>query len=461
MNAIDNSRKTINFPHDTECERAVISCLLQSSIDFNDYRNQLSSECFLDPKCRDIFDAIVALEADQRNIDFLTVSNQLGKMHSSVSAVDVGEICYQGISLNDVHAHVQILRDLAARRELMNLSLRTMHACQDMATDIVAVRNEALDRIKSLFDYTESKITTLMEEGFNVLKRVESNLNRGPDDFYGTPTGFRKIDEKGGLMPSDLIVIGAETSQGKTSFALSLARSAIMHGHGVAFYSMEMQPVNLSARLMAMQCGISSSHILYDKLSDEQFEKVMGAFDGLDTSRFFFDGRSTSSLDSIVASIRHLKHKHDIKGAVVDYMQILSVNMRDRNPEQLMAEAARSLKNLAKELDIWIIAISQLSRDAKNPVPSKSRLRSSGQIEEAADDIYLIHRPAAGMNYPAPYHDVNTDGTALIMKVKGRNSGTMDFICGFESDTTSFYELDELDAYRQAPTERPASKLPF
>lgn len=137
--------------------------------------------------------------------------------------------------------------------------------------------------------------------------------------------------------------------------------------------------------------------------------------------------------------------KHDIDGAIIDYLQILNVNMKNGSKEQQMADAARRLKNLAKDLDIWIIALSQLNRDNQNPVPSLNRLRDSGQIAEAADIVMFVYRPEVyNKNYPIPYQNFSTKGTALIDVAKGRNIGMLNFIAGFDKNKTLFYELKEI-----------------
>ena len=137
--------------------------------------------------------------------------------------------------------------------------------------------------------------------------------------------------------------------------------------------------------------------------------------------------------------------KYGIKGVIVDYLQILNVNMKGANKEQQMGDVARRLKNIAKELDIWVIALSQLSRDNQNPIPSLTRLRDSGQIAEAADMVILIYRPEIyGKKYPVEFSEMSTEGTAMIDVAKGRNIGLMKFIVGFDARTTNFYELGEV-----------------
>lgn len=149
-----------------------------------------------------------------------------------------------------------------------------------------------------------------------------------------------------------------------------------------------------------------------------------------------------------------MKMKYDITGIVVDYLQILNVNMRNTNKEQQMGDVARRLKNIAKELNIWVLALSQLSRNKEDPTPSMARLRDSGQIAEAADTVMLIYRPEfyGKTSYPSGFNNVSVKGTALIDIAKGRNIGTMKFICGFNAPTTLFYDLDSVPTNATAGT---------
>lgn len=229
-----------------------------------------------------------------------------------------------------------------------------------------------------------------------------------------------------------------------TSLALALVDSAAKHGDGVAFYSMEMKKEQCAARLLAMNSGVPSSDILFSRLDDNYLRILDSGVNKIYNLPIYFDDNSTSNIDKIIASIRSMKSKYDITGAVVDYLQILNVNQKSMNKEQAMGDVARRLKNLAKELDIWIIALSQLNRDSFNPVPNLNRLRDSGQIAEAADIVMFVYRPEIyGKFYPDPFANVSTKGTAMIDIAKGRNIGLLKFICSFDSRTTHFKEFTD------------------
>ena len=195
-----------------------------------------------------------------------------------------------------------------------------------------------------------------------------------------------------------------------------------------------------------MQSGMSSLTLTSSTLYDEQIAKVNEAMGALNLDNLFFDDSKTSNIDTIIASIRTMKLKFDIDGVVLDYMQILNVNMKSSNVEQQMASVARRLKNLAMEMDIWIVALSQLNRNVDYPYPTIHRLRDSGQIAEAADMVICTFIAEKASNprhrcYPEPFEQVSPIGTAMIDIVKGRKVGTAKFIVGFRSESTEFYEL--------------------
>lgn len=243
--------------------------------------------------------------------------------------------------------------------------------------------------------------------------------------------------------PRELFVISDFVVTHNTSLAVSIMRNAAYLGAKIAMYSMEMKKEQITARILSMESGVPANEIMYSRLSESQLQSVDKGIGKISGKGIYFDDRSTSNIDTILSSIRYMKLKFGIDGAIVDYLQILNVNMKGANKEQQMGDVARRLKNLAKELDIWIIALSQLNRDTMNPVPSLARLRDSGQIAEAADIVVLVYRPEVKNNcYPDEFANVSTIGTAMIDIAKGRNIGLLKFICGFNALTTCFYDLE-------------------
>lgn len=427
--------------HDNELERLVLASLILSYNAVVETNTILTESCFYSLDNRDIFRAIKSI-CSQGNIpDILLVSNELAKNESKIKASDIANLCVNTVQSFDIVPHALLLKDYSLRRKLWETGYKLVTHSSNVSQPTTSLHSEAKEEIDGLYEDLEPNIDNLQTSYKTLQEHMISNLNLKEGDTFGTPTGFPEIDSKGGLCGSDLIVIGAETSQGKTSFATALAISSVEHGDGVAFYSMEMTSMQLTARIASMKSGISSRDILFKKLSVEDIYKIDDCMRGFDTSLMYFDEKSNSTLDSIVTSIRVMKLKHEIKGAVVDYLQLINSIDKTLNKEQSTALCARALKNLAKELNIWIILISQLSRNPQNPVPSRARLRDSGQIEEAADVIFLVYRPRDGKLYPAPFADISTNNTAMVMVDKGRNIGTDQFICGFKPENTLFYPL--------------------
>ncbi|MEE9574370.1 MAG: DnaB-like helicase C-terminal domain-containing protein, partial [Candidatus Neomarinimicrobiota bacterium] len=269
----------------------------------------------------------------------------------------------------------------------------------------------------------------------NLIERLNSDIE------VGIKTGLAKYDKfTGGLHCSDLTLIAAETSQGKTSLALTIFKNCVFNGSKAAIFSLEMTKEQLVSRITAQETGIGAKNIMYNKLNPVEKQTVITQLLELQDMPIFFDESTSNDIDKICTSIRKLKIKHDINLVLVDYIQ----DMKGANDESGIAEIGRKLKNIAKELDISVVAISQLSRDKNNPEPNRARLRGSGQLEEKADIVLLLYRPEEyGRTYSEPHEMTETLSTAQVKIAKGRNVGTGSFILGFNKETTNFYDYAE------------------
>lgn len=448
--------------HDDDDERVVLGTIVDGGDALQQARELLVPEAFYVDKHRDIYRAILAVADRGAQPDILLVKNELQKMQAAIELSELMGIL-QNRHFGDVYPIIAHLRDLHLRRKLYLLGQDLVKAGSCEAEDIEDVQLRAREVIDNLCRKAPGGISTLDDALTNLNEIIKANM-AGGTGLTGTPTGFHALDDKGGLHKSDLIVIAAATSQGKTAFATDIAVNAIQQGAKIAVYSLEMMKEQLAARIVAGQSGVSSSDMLYHALTPEQLGAVDKAIGALCGKNLFFDDRSTSNIDTILASIRSMKLKYDIDGVILDYLQIISVNtkLKDSTREQLMGDVARRLKNIAKDLGIWVIALSQFNRDKANPLPTLNRLRESGQIAEAADTVMLIYRPEyfndhEGLNlrYPAPYGQVDVKGTAMIDVAKGRNIGTMHFFCRFDARLTHFQDVQD---YRTLPTLREAEE---
>ena len=435
------SRLPIN---DKNCEDIVIGSIMTDRDAYNEVRDILTEDCFYDYFNKAVFEAVTKISEDGNVPDIITVKAELDARHITYDMTQFLDLTLK-YTVN-TRQHAIRLKELAARRKMMTIAMYLMQNSQTEEYGIEEVSQKVSDDLSSIFSSGVSDVMKLRDGIIKVNSIINNNLSP-TKELTGTPTGFSELDNRsGGLQGSDLIIIAAESSVGKTAMSLTMSLNAAKYGARIAIYSMEMRAEQLTARIMAMESGISSSNILYSRLDGGQLQKVEQGIGKIENLDIYFDDRSTSSIDTILSSIRYMKMKYGISGAIVDYLQILNVNMKNSNKEQQMGDVARRLKNVAKELDIWVIALSQLNRDRDNPIPTLARLRDSGQIAEAADTVMLIYRPElyGKTSYPSGFSNVSVNGTAMIDIAKGRNIGTMKFICGFNAPTTHFFELGSL-----------------
>ena len=316
--------------------------------------------------------------------------------------------------------------------------------------------------VLQLLDKAETNLFGIIQENFKrdskelnvVMKKALEELMALKDaenQFHGVPSGIRAIDEKtGGWQKSDLIIIAARPGMGKTSFVLSIARNAaIDHKRPVALFSLEMSSTQLVHRLFSIETGIPSEKIAKGKLSDDEWSILTNKLGPLNSANLIIDDTPALSVFDLRAKCRRLKHQYDIQLIIVDYLQLMvgsvDTDKGKGNREQEISYISRSLKALAKDLNVPVIALSQLSREVEKRSASKrpqlSDLRESGSIEQDADIVMFIYRPE--------YYKLETfedempaKGLADLMIQKNRHGGTEDIRIRFQSQYTRFTDLD-------------------
>lgn len=437
----------LSLPNDKELEKIVLGTIISNKHEYDEVRDIISEDCFYDDFHLRVFRIFKQIEASGDEPNAISIVQEYKKKYNEIKYLEISYLC-DFRSLMHTYYNTCRLNDLSARRKLIELGYYLQNKAVNEQEEIADISDHANDLLSKLYSTSDNSVSTMEDAIKGVYRIMESNLS-SQSAVTGSPTGFHEFDKRsGGFQGSDLIIIGGESSNGKTSLILSMIKNISSYGHGVGMYSLEMGKEQLAARLIAMESGISSSKILFTPLDRIQFDRIDKSVQKLFNSNIYFDDRSTSNIDTIINSIRKLKIKYDIKGAVVDYMQILNVNMRSANEEQQLANIARRFKNLAKDLDIWIVALSQLNKDASNPVPNRNRLRGSGQIFEAADIVMYSYLPYKyNRDFPEPFSGKNyeTKGYAFIDVDKGRNIGTFKFLAGFQEDITLFYEVSQIN----------------
>lgn len=434
-------------PQAPELEELVLGALMKESDSFSKISDLLRPEHFYKQAHQKIFKAIEMLAMDGEPTDFIMVTEklrELGTIDDIGGAYFITMLTMKVSSSISIESHAKIVYQKFLAREAIRISSEISLMAFDDKSDISDVLVYANKEFGDISNFSSNSILRM----YDAIEQMRNNIFVNSSDNFGLSgfkTGFKSFDKRGGgFQKSDLIIIAAESSQGKTSLALSMADNMAKDGAKLAIYSLEMKATQLAARFTSYHTGIPANEILYSRFDNERFGQLDRNIKKLLNYDIYIDEKSNLTIENVLNSIRGMKKNYNIDGAVIDYIQLLSTSEKGMNKEQQTAYIARSLKNIAKELDIFIIALSQLARDNTNPIPSIKRLRDSGQIEEATDVCFLIYRPeqVGKTNFPEPFNEFSVEKTAMIDIAKGRNIGTFKFLAHFEETTTHFEELE-------------------
>ena len=428
--------ETTTLLHDDEAEKYVIGGLMNNPELYWSVADRIKPQLFSNPKLSRTLKVILSVLKEGQQADVVSVSSYM-MAHPDACNPEPWELaevssCYIESAFQQ---HFSILESMYIRRRYSELGFKLMQfgtnptvSLEDLQKDITSVLDEGAEKKKG--------VKSLKEANNELRERVNDNYQGTSNTMI--PTGIKVIDDKGGLQTGDFDVIAAESSIGKTTLLTCWMENAAKAGIPCMMFSMEMQGYQISARIVSSKAKISSGIIQYKKLSDWQMNELAQALKQTDDLPIYFDDESTISFESIVASIRLNVKRLGIKFVGIDYLQVLSSTGNNSNQEQFLGSVARRLKNLAKELHICIVALSQLSRNINDPKPNLNRVRASGQIVDAADDVCLIWRPSVyGKGYD-DYVEVPTSNTAELLFDKSRNKGTFTCIVAFDKETTSF-----------------------
>jgi len=392
--------KEKTLPHNAEAERTVLGAVLVDGSAFNSAAEILTRDDFYREGHRRIFDAMAALAERSATIDLVTVRDELVK---SAALEAVGGAAYVA-SLTDgmprivnVEAWSRIIKEKAALRNLIHASNRIVQSCYE-AEDEPAV---ILDRAeKAIFDIAEHRlrqgfigIREIVKESF----RTIDQLSQSKELVTGLPTGFVDLDERtSGLQKGDLIIVAARPAMGKTSFCLNVAQSASARtGETVGIFSLEMAKEQLVLRMLCSDARVDAHRLRTGNLQEKDWTRLAKAYADLSASKIFIDDSASLTPLEMRAKCRRLKAEHGLGLVVVDYLQLCSAPGRSENRQQEIAAVSRSLKGLAKELSVPVMALSQLSRapEARTEKrPQLSDLRESGALEQDADVVMFIFR---------------------------------------------------------------------
>lgn len=390
-------------PSDLETEEVVLGALLIEPNALATVIDILQPEVFYKEAHQRIFAAILALYPIGEPIDVITVTNYLrknGEIDFIGGPAYIAQLTDRVISAANIEYHARILIEKYIQRKLIEISNNIITEAYDATSDAFDTLNEAEN---ALFQINEQNLRRSFRSMPSVLQVVREQIEtayKNQGEYTGVVSGYYHLDQlTGGLQPSDLIIIAARPGMGKTAFALSMARNmAVEFGLPIAFFSLEMTAPQLVIRILSAQTQISSERIRKGELDDMEWMTLNEAMNKLSNVKLFLDDTPALSIFELRAKARRLKQAYDIQAVYIDYLQLMTAKIdRNSNREQEIASISRALKALAKELNIPVIALSQLSRDVEKRSgtkrPQLSDLRESGAIEQDADIVIGIYRP--------------------------------------------------------------------
>lgn len=445
-------------PQAVELEAVVLGAMMLERDAVNAVIDILSPETFYKEDHRKIFNAIKILFGKSEPIDILTVTNQLrstGELDEVGGPYYISQLTNRVVSAANIEFHARILMQKHIQRELIKISTETITDAYDETIDVFDLLDSAENK---LFQVSENNlrrsVDTMNDLVQQALKEIEIAKTQ-KNDLRGVPSGFSEIDRiTQGWQKSDLIILAARPSMGKTAFALNLARNAAVdYGRPVAFFSLEMSSIQLVTRLISSESSITSSKLRSGNLLDHEWQQLHSKVNPLINAKLFIDDTPQLSIFDLRAKCRRLKQQYDIQMVFIDYLQLMTSKGDNKgNREQEISNISRSLKSLAKELNIPVLALSQLSRNVENRPGSKkpqlSDLRESGAIEQDADMVLFIYRPEYyGLNDES---DNDSQGLAIINIAKHRNGKLGDVNLQFVGQYARFQERNDFFAEQSA-----------
>ena len=464
-------------PQALELEESVIGAMMIEKDAFNTVADLLRPESFYADKHRFIFEAIRSLAAKEAPVDVLSVAEELkrsGKLELAGGIIYLSELTRRVASAAHLHYHAQIVAQKATARDLITMACQIEEKGYDETQDVDDLVEEATAKIFEISQRAQKRDVThiypVISEAFERMHKAAKN----DGNISGIPSGFNALDKiTSGWQKSDLVIIAARPAMGKTAFVLSMAKNmAVDFKVPVAIFSLEMSNVQLVNRLIMNVCEIEGSKIRNGRLTQSEWDRLENQINVLREAPIYVDDTPGLSVYELQSKARKLVKEHGIQIIIIDYLQLMNANGSSfGSREQEVSIISRNLKGLAKELDIPVIALSQLSRavekrdssnsnvDGKKPLLSD--LRESGAIEQDADMVCFIHRP----EYYKLYDDGNGKdlrGLGQIIVAKHRNGATDEIWLRFIGKYTRFQNEDaayDSDMYEGIQYETKSSRM--
>lgn len=424
-------------PRDKDLEEAVLGALMLEKDAYTIVCDILNPDSFYEPANRKVYEAIQTLGAAQRPIDMLTVTEQM-RLNDTLDEVGgpafIAELTGRVSSAAHVEYHARIVAQKYLARELINFTASISSKAYDESNDVDDLLQEAEGRLFEISQRNVKKDVTQIDPIIQqAMTQIEAAANR-TSGLSGIESGFHELDKlTSGWQPSDLIIIAARPAMGKTAFVLSMAKNmTVNYNTPVAVFSLEMSNLQLVNRLISNVCEIEGSKIKSGQLSPVEWEQLIARIKNLNGAPLYIDDTPSLSIFELQTKARRLVREHGVKFIIIDYLQLMNASgMKFGSREQEVSMISRSLKQLAKELNIPVVALSQLNRSVESRTdgkrPQLSDLRESGAIEQDADIVCFIHRPEYYLRSDTDANGNDIRGVAEFIVAKHR-SGSVDDI---------------------------------
>ena len=445
---VDNTYAHLQ-PQALDVERAVLGALLVDKDAYSVVCEILKPESFYEPRNRIIYEAIQHLSMNEQPVDVLTVADQLahtGQLEEVGGPAYIAEISSRVASSAHVEYHARIIAQKSLARQLIQFASDIETKAFDETVNVDDLMQHAEGSLFELSQKNMKKDYTQIDPVIAQAVKVIQDAAKNKDGLTGIPTGYHGLDDKtSGWQPSDLVIIAGRPAMGKTAFALSMAKNiAADYQVPLAFFSLEMSNQQLVNRLLSNVCEVSGKKILNGQLQPDEWDRLDKRINNLLGAPIYVDDTPGLSVFELRTKARRLVREHGVKIIMIDYLQLMNANgMRFSSRQEEVSTISRSLKGLAKELDIPILALSQLNRGVESREglegkrPQLSDLRESGAVEQAADMVLFVHRPEY-------YHIFQDDkgrdlhGMAEIIIAKHRKGATGDVLLTFRGEYTRF-----------------------
>ena len=442
-------------PQAVDLEEAVLGAMMIDKKGIDDVIDILHSDAFYDVKHQEVYAAIYELFQNSEPIDLLTVSNLLkkkGKLDLVGGDFYLIRLTQKVASSAHIEFHARIILQKYIQRRLISISSEIIESSYDESTDVFDLLDEAEGK---LFEVTQGNLKKSSEDAGSLVKQALKKIQEigNQEGMSGLATGFTKLDQlTSGWQPSDLIIIAARPGMGKTAFVISMAKNmAIDFNHAVAVFSLEMSSVQLITRMISSETGLTSEKLRKGNLEPHEWEQLNVKVKKLSDAPIFIDDTPSLSIFDLRAKARRLVSQHNVRIIVIDYLQLMTAGGNGKgggNREQEISTISRNLKALAKELNVPVIALSQLSRAVETRGGSKrpllSDLRESGAIEQDADIVSFIFRPEYyGMTEWDDDDHTPCEGQGEFIVAKHRNGGLDNIRLKFTGHLAKFSDLEE------------------